>query len=107
VNKILNDEVEKRGSSLSRVLNLVYPEPVTILELAEIVRDTIAMLTNGKIVPKIEIVDQGLQPLFTEDSKYKFKVDISKTMKFLGIEKLIEPRKSIEDLVKIRLQHRM
>ena len=107
VNKILNDEVEKRGSSLSRVLNLVYPEPVTILELAEIVRDTIARLTNGKIVPKIEIVDQGLQPLFTEDSKYKFKVDISKTMKFLGIEKLIEPRKSIEDLVKIRLQHRM
>ena len=107
VNKILNDEVEKRGSSLSRVLNLVYPEPVTILELAEIIRDTIARLTNGKIVPKIEIVDQGLQPLFTEDSKYKFKVDISKTMKFLGIEKLIEPRKSIEDLVKIRLQHRM
>jgi UDP-glucose 4-epimerase len=107
VNKILNGEVEKHGSSLGRVLNLVYPEPITILELAEIVRDTIAKLTNGEIVPKIEIVDQGLQPLFTEDSKYKFKVDISKTMKFLGIEKLIEPRKSIEDLVRIRLQRRM
>jgi hypothetical protein len=38
---------------------------------------------------------------------YKFKVDISKTMKFLGIEKLIEPRKSMEDLVKIRIQRRM
>jgi UDP-glucose 4-epimerase len=107
VNKILNGEVERHGSSLGRVLNLVYPEPVSILELAEIVRDTIAKLTNGKIVPKIEIVDQGLQPLFTEDSKYKFKVDITKTMKFLGIEKLIEPRKSIEDLVKIRIQRRM
>jgi UDP-glucose 4-epimerase len=107
VNKILNNEVEKHGSSLGRVLNLVYPEPITILELAEIVRDTIAKLTNGEIVPKIEIVDQGLQPLFTEDSKYKFKVDISKTIKFLGIEKLIEPRKSIEDLVRIRLQRRM
>jgi len=106
VNKILNGEVEKRSSSLNRVLNIIYPEPITILELAEIVRDTIAKLTNGKIVPKIEIVDQGLQPLFTEDSKYKFKVDISKTMKLLGIEKLIEPRKSIEDLVMIRLRRR-
>jgi len=107
VNKILNGEVEKHGSSLGRVLNLVYPEPVTILELAEIVRDTIVRLTNGKIIPKIEIVDQGLQPLFTEDSKYKFKVDISKTMRFLGVEELIEPRKSIEDLVRLRLRYRM
>jgi nucleoside-diphosphate-sugar epimerase len=107
VNKIVNGEVEKHSSSLNRVLNIIYPEPITILELAEIVRDTIAKLTNGKIVPKIEIVDQGLQPLFTEDSKYKFKVDISKTMKLLGIEKLIEPRKSIEDLVKSRLQRGM
>jgi len=104
VNKILNGEVEKHGSSLGRVLNLTYPEPITIIELAEIVRDAIAELTNGKTVPKIEIVDQGLQPLFTEDSKYKFKVDISKTMKFLGIEKLIDPRKSIQDIVKSRLQ---
>ncbi len=107
VNKILNGEVEKHSSSPNRVLNIIYPEPITILELAEIVRDTIAKLTNGKIVPKIEIVDQGLQPLFTEDSKYKFKVNISKTMKFLGIEKLIEPRKSIEDFVKSRLQRGM
>jgi UDP-glucose 4-epimerase len=107
VNKILNGEVEKHGSSLGRVLNLIYPEPITILELAEIVRDTIVRLTNGKIIPKIEIVDQGLQPLFTEDSKYKFKVDISKTLRFLGIEKLIEPKKSIEDLVRIRLQRGM
>jgi UDP-glucose 4-epimerase len=104
VNKILNGEVEKHGSSLGRVLNLTYPEPITIIELAEAVRDAIAELTNGKTVPKIEIVDQGLQPLFTEDSKYKFKVDISKTMKFLGVEKLIDPRKSIQDIVKSRLQ---
>lgn len=107
VNKILNGEVEKHSSSPNRVLNIIYPEPITILELAEIVKDTIAKLTNGKIVPKIEIVDQGLQPLFTEDSKYKFKVNVSKTMKFLGIEKLIEPRKSIEDFVKSRLQRGM
>jgi len=104
VEKILNGEVGKHGSSLTRVLNLVYPEPVTVLELAEIVRDIIVKLTNGRRVPKIEIVDQGLQPLFTEDSKYKFKVDIQKTMKFLGIEKLIHPKQSIEDIVKSRLQ---
>jgi len=39
------------------VLNFVYPEPITILELAEIVRDIIIKLTNGRRVPKIEIVD--------------------------------------------------
>jgi len=104
VEKILNGEVGKHGSSLTRVLNLVYPEPITILELAEIVRNIIVKLTNGKRVPKIEIVDQGLQPLFTEDSTYRFKVDIQKTMRFLGIEKLIHPKQSIEDIVKSRLQ---
>lgn len=69
----MRDVVKSFDSSLGRVLNLTYPEPITIIELAEIVRDAIAELTNGKTVPKIELVDQGLQPLFTEDSKYKFK----------------------------------
>ena len=105
VNKILNGEVEKHGSSLERTSNLIYPEPITILELAEIVRDTITKLTNGEIIPEIKIVDKGLPPLFTKDSKYKFKVDISKTMKFLGIERLIDPKKSIEDIVRNKIQH--
>ena len=81
-------EVKKHGSSPERILNLVYSKTVTILELTEMVRDAIAKLTNDEINPQIKIVD------------------ISKAMKFLGIEKLIELKKSINDIVRSRLQRR-
>jgi len=103
VKKVLDGEVSKSGSSLHRVLNLMYPEPVTILELAEIVRDVIAELTGGAVVPRIEVVDQGLPSLFAPDAKRRFKVDVSKTLSFLGLDRLTSPRESIERIVRWKL----
>jgi UDP-glucose 4-epimerase len=101
--KILNGEVDKSGGSLRRVLNLMYPEPVTILELAEMVRDVVAELTGGRVVPRIEVVDQGLPSLFDLDAKRRFRVDVSKTLSFLGLDRLTSPRESIERIVKWKL----
>ncbi|MHA1594059.1 MAG: NAD-dependent epimerase/dehydratase family protein [Candidatus Baldrarchaeia archaeon] len=106
IKKILNGEIKKEGGSLSHIVNLYYPDPITILELAEIVRDAIVKATGGRVNPPIEIVDHGLPPLFDKDDKYRFKVDVSRALKFLGMEKLTHPRESIERIVKARLESR-
>lgn len=100
INKILNGEIKKSSNSLDRIVNVFYPEPITVLELAEIVRDAVSELTKGRIVPKIEIIDMGEKPLFTENDKYAIKVDVSKLKTLLGIENLKHPRESIYELVK-------
>ncbi|MHA1833727.1 MAG: NAD-dependent epimerase/dehydratase family protein [Candidatus Baldrarchaeia archaeon] len=105
--KILNGELEKTENSLSHIVNVYYPEPITILELAKIVRDTIVKYTDGKTNPRIEIIDQGQPLLFTKEDKDKIKVDITKAKKLLGLEKLTSPTESIEKIIKDRLSSDM
>jgi len=104
VEKILSGKVKKEENSLSHIVNVYYPEPITILELAEIVRDAIIDYTNGKIQPPIEIVDKDIPPLFSAEDKKKIKVDISRARKFLGLTKLINPRDSIKRIVRYRAE---
>ena len=101
--KILDREVDKEGGSLRRVLNLFYPEPFTVLEIAEMVRDVVREVSGGVLEPRIEVVDQGLPSLFGPGDKYRFRVDVSRTLGFLGLERLISPRESIEYIVRRRL----
>ena len=105
--KILNGELEKTGNSLSHIVNVYYPEPITILELAKIVRDTIVKYTDGKTNPRIEIIDQGQPLLFAKEDKDKIKVDVTKAKKLLGLEKLTSPTESIEKIIKDRLSINM
>ena len=102
-NKILNDEIKKENNSLHHIINVVYPEPITVLQLAEMVRDIIIELTSGKICPSIEIISSGLPSLFSQDDKDKFKVNISKAIKILGLKHLISPKESIRHIVKGKL----
>lgn len=102
--KILNDEVRKRGNSLDHIVNVYYPKPITILELAEIIQKTIMKYTNNNIRPKIEIIDTGQKPLFDKDDKDKIKVDITRAISFLGLTKLKSPEESIERIVKNRIR---
>jgi UDP-glucose 4-epimerase len=104
--KVLKGEVEKGGNSLLHIVNVYYPRPVTILDLAQIVQRTVMRLTNNAVQPKIEIVDTGQRTLFREDDKYRVKVNIEKAMKFLGLGRLKSPEESIEEIVKKRLARR-
>ena len=100
---MLNNEIEKASNSLNHIVNVYYPEPVTILELAEIVRDFIMKYTDGKVNPNIEIVDKGLPPVFSKEDESRIKVDISKVKKLLGITSFLSAKESIEKIVRNRL----
>jgi UDP-glucose 4-epimerase len=100
--KILDNKIEKSGNSLAHIVNVYYPKPITILELARIVRESIVEISSGKVRPKIEIVDNGIPPLFAEEDKNRIKVDLSRAKKLLGLEKLKSLRESIREIVKLR-----
>jgi UDP-glucose 4-epimerase len=102
--KILNGEIKKESDSLAHIVNVYYPEPITILELAEIVQKAIIKHTNGTVSPKIEIVDTGQKTLFNEDDKKQIKVDIAKAVNLLGINQLRSPQESIEEIIKNRIK---
>jgi len=104
--KILNGEVSQEGNSLAHIFNVYYPEPVTILELAEIVRDAIVKYSNGGIQPKIKVVDTGQQSMFVEEDKRLIRVDVSKALNFLELGRLKNPRVSIEEIVDARIKER-
>ncbi len=85
------------------VVNIYHPQPITILELAEIVQETIANCTHGEIKPDLVIVDKGNPPLFTKDDKSRIIVDTKKSVDLLGSRTLLAPAQSIEKIVKARL----
>jgi UDP-glucose 4-epimerase len=101
--KILNGEVGKGDNSLAHIVNVYYPSPITILDLAQIVQRTVMKLTNNAIQPRIEIVDTGQKPLFNEYDKSKIKANIKKAIEFLGLSKLKSPEESIEEIVRKKL----
>ena len=103
-NKILKNQIKKSGNSLAHIVNVCYPDPITILELAEIIKESVVECTGGKTRPKIEIVDEGIPPLFTKDDKSQIKANLKKAREFLGLETFKSPRESIREIVKARAQ---
>jgi len=101
--KILKSETGKSGGSRSHIVNIYYPSPVSVLELAEMVRDSVASCTGGKVNPRIEIIDQDLPVLFSREDKSRMRVDVSRAKKLLGITSLLSPEESIERIVRSRL----
>lgn len=102
--KILQAEISKEGNSLSHVVNLCWPQPITIIELTHLIRNAITKLSKGKLKPRIEIVDKGQPVLYDAADKEMVKVDISKFYSFLGIKRLMDPQSSIERIVENSLQ---
>lgn len=101
--RILNNEIQKEGGSLAHVVNLCYPEPVTILELANLVRDLITKHSRGKTSSKVKIVDTGQPSSFTVKDKELIKVDINKATSFFRLKKLTSPKESVEKIIKRRI----
>lgn len=102
--KILSGTPKKEESSLSHIVNVYYPRPITILELAETVRKAIIECTRGKVKPVVQILEKGIPPLFNEDDKRKIEVSVEKATRFLRLKKLRSPEESLMDIVKSRQQ---
>lgn len=81
------------------IFNLFYPKPITILELAETVKEAVVEHTHGEVIPKIEIIDRNLPVLFNPDDKRTLNVDLEDTMNFFGIKELRSPRETIFEIV--------
>lgn len=102
------DKIDSAGSpreeSKTGIYNLFHPEPITILELAEIIRKTVKEQARGLLDPKLEIVDANLPPLYRADEKNMLKVDIEKTLRFFNIVRLKSPVEAISEIVAERMQ---
>lgn len=101
--KILEGKLNKNENGLAHVVNMYHPDPITILDLAEIVRTTIIEYTQGKVNPKIEIKNSHPPILFSEEDKYQIKVDLSKAMDWLQLGKIKSPKESMEQLIKQKI----
>jgi nucleoside-diphosphate-sugar epimerase len=101
--RILENGIKKEGNSLAHIFNVYYPNPITIIELAEMSRDAIAECSKGKIKPEINVVDTGQPSVFNEKDKNLLKVDTSKALKFLGIEQLKSPKESMQTIIRKRI----
>lgn len=98
IDKILSGELVGSDSN-GGIYNLFYPKPITILELAETIKEAISKHTQGKFVPQIEIMDKNLPVLFSPDEKHALNADISKTLNFFEIKGLKSPGDAIFDIV--------
>jgi UDP-glucose 4-epimerase len=85
---------------VNNVFNIVYPEPVTVIELAEYVKQIVYEETGGRINPSIEVVDKGLPSAFTPQDKHRFQVKIDRVRELLGSHQLRHPKESLRRLVR-------
>ena len=102
--KILSNQLETDTNSLAHIVNVYYPEPVTIFDLAKIVRNSVVECTSGRVMPKIEIIDKGIPLLFTKESRSQIRVDLKKAKGFLGLQRLKSPRESVLEIVRARIE---
>ena len=102
ISKILDGSVSKTNNSLDNIVNVYYPEPITIVDLAKIVQETIVHETENRVNPVIEVIDANQPMMFNENDKERITVDTSRALKFLGLIRFKSPRESIENIVKSR-----
>jgi len=100
--KMLNGRVGKEGNSLHHVVNLCWPNPVTIIELAQMTRDLIIEETDGNVKPQIKIVDTGHPNIFAAVDRKLMRVDINKAREFLGMKNLTSPQESLRRIIRER-----
>jgi nucleoside-diphosphate-sugar epimerase len=101
--KILTTEPPKDKPE-TQIFNLMYPRPITIINLARIVQRTVTSVTHGRIRPTISVIDQGAKPLYSPRDVERFRSDISKARRLLDMKKLTPPEQTIKRIVTARLE---
>lgn len=103
IDKILLGELKGGRGSLDNVVTIAYPEPITILDLANMIKELVEELTNGKIRPLIKIVDTGKKILYSPEDKYKVKLSLRRLNNILGSVNLTHPREALKRIILKRL----
>lgn len=102
--KILDGKMPREGTGLSHIVNVCWPRPITILQLAEIVKASIINHSNGKITPEIKVVDKGQPVLFKPEDKKLVKVDVSRAKSLLELENMTPPKEAIDEIIKEKMR---
>ena len=102
VNLIIEQKKTSKNS-IEHIMNVAYPHPISILDLAHIISNSVSKQTNGKIKPEISIVDQGLDEVGSLTDKDNIELDVSKVQKILNMKKLTSPQEQIDILIKKKL----
>lgn len=103
VERIIDGSMKQDEAFDGHIINLVYPIPITILELAELVRKCVKRSSGGKVVPDIKVIDRGLPIMYRPEDKNLVRIDVSRAKSVLGMKRLMSPQSVIEDLVKKRI----
>lgn len=101
--KIIDGTLKKTGNSLAEVVNVYYPRPMTILEMATTVKRLVTKLSNGKIRPDVKVIKSRQRSVFSANDKKLIRVNVSKARKFLGLTKLSSPQAALEAIIRTRL----
>jgi len=103
--EVVVDRVLEGGlRGVNNVFNIVYPEPVTVIELAENVKQIVYEETGGRINPSIEVVDKGLPSAFTPEDKHRFQVKIDRIRGLLSGHILKNPKDTLRNHVRNMLR---
>lgn len=95
------------GTSLvgsARLVNLLSPTPLTVIEVARVVQEKIIKATLGRTRPQIKLIDQGIKQLYTPTDKKLLRVDVTKARQLLKPGQPINARQSIDRLIKVHMQ---
>jgi UDP-glucose 4-epimerase len=92
--KIIRGEMDKNA----HVINVCYPKPITILDLAVMIRELVIELSHNKIKPEIQVVDRGVPSLFSPSDKKLIRVSLKRVME-LGLRKMTPPRESLRRII--------
>jgi len=103
--KMVNNTTNTAAMNLPRIVNLCWREPITIIELANTIKETIVKLTKKQVNPRIEVIDKQKPVLFTPEDKKKIRVDQSKLGQIISLRELVSPRESVERIVQSRIGH--
>jgi nucleoside-diphosphate-sugar epimerase len=69
---LAHDSAKDEASKKQQTINLMWPRPITIIELARMIQRITTRLTGGLKHPEIKVVDTGSPPLFSPKDKARF-----------------------------------
>jgi UDP-glucose 4-epimerase len=96
---ILDGKVSKTGGSSQRVVNVYYPQPITVLDLANMVRESIMRCSQRRVAPEVVVKSTGEPSLYTPEDKNMMRIDANKVSAFLGLDRLVSPQEVIDRIV--------
>ena len=104
IDSILDGKLQNINS-IEHIVNVAYPDPISILDLAKFVQESVHKHSDGQIKPEISIIDKSIPEIGDPDDKNKIHLDITKIKNYFDIGTLQKPKDVIDELVKFRINN--